>query len=181
MMLPSFQCIKKHWPLPIWQFKINFAHLWERWGRVETKWVGPCHSAFPVSPDCSCCSAAKLCPTLCTLMDRSMPGVPVLHYLLVFAQTHVYWVGDPIQLSHPLLLLPSIFPSIRVFPSESALHIKWPKSWSFSFTISPSNEYLGLISFRADWFDHLSVQGTLKCLLHQRIQKHQFSSSQFSL
>ena len=69
-------------------------------------------------------------------------------------------------LCHPLLLLPSIFPSIRVFPNESVLHIRWPKYWSFSFSISPSHEYSGLISFRIDWFDLLTVQGTLKSLLH---------------
>ena len=68
-------------------------------------------------------------------------------------------------LCHPLLLLPSIFPSIRVFSKESVLHIRWPKGWSFSFSISPSNEYSGLISFRMDWFDLLAVQGTLKSLL----------------
>ena len=80
---------------------------------------------------------------------------------------HVHWVSDAIQLSHPLLspfLLPSIFPSIRVFPNESALRIKWPKYWSFSFNISPSSEHSGLISFRRDWLDLLAVQGTLKSL-----------------
>ena len=71
----------------------------------------------------------------------------------------------------PLLLLPSIFPSIRVFSNELALHIKWPKCWSFSFSISPSNEYLGLISFRMDWLDLLEVQGTLKCLLQHYSSK----------
>src|SRR5574337_424147 len=76
-------------------------------------------------------------------------------------------------LCHPLLLLPSIFPSIRVFPKESVLHIRWPKDWSFSFSISPSNEYSGLISFRIDWFDLLAVQGTLKSL-------HQHHSSKAS-
>ena len=98
-------------------------------------------------------------------MDCSRPGFPVLHCLTEFAQTHVHWVDDAIQpcppLS-PLLLLPSIFPSIRVFSTESALHIRWPKYWSFSLRISPSNEYSGLISFRTDWFDLLAVQGTLK-------------------
>ena len=74
----------------------------------------------------------------------------------------------------PLLLLPSIFPSIRVFSNESALHIRWPKYWSFSFNISPSNEYSGLISFRMDWLDLLAVQGTLKSLLQTIVQKHQF-------
>ena len=74
--------------------------------------------------------------------------------------------SNNIILCHPLLLLPSIFSSIRVFSSELALHIRWPKYWSFSFSISPSNEYSGLISFRIDWFDLLAVQETLKSLLH---------------
>ena len=93
--------------------------------------------------------------------DCSTPGLPVHHQLPEFTQTHVHQVGDAIQPSHPLsslLLLPSIFPSIRVFSSESALHIRWPKHWSFRFSISPSNEYSGLISFRIDWFDLLVVQ-----------------------
>ena len=86
-------------------------------------------------------SFAQLCPTLCDPMDCSMPGLPVHHQLLEFTQTHVHRVGDAIQPSHPLsplLLLPSIFPSIRVFSNESALHIRWPKYWSFSFNISPA-------------------------------------------
>ena len=99
-------------------------------------------------------------------MDCSSPGFPV-HHLLELAQTHVRWVGDTIQPSHPLsssspFTLPSIFPSIRVVSNESALCIRWPKYWSFSFSISPFNEYSGLISFRIDWFDLLAVQGTLK-------------------
>ena len=97
-----------------------------------------------------------------------MPGSSVLHHLPEFAQIHVHWVGEAIQpsvLCHPLLLLPSIFPSIEVFSNESALRIRWPKYWSFSFSISPSNEYSGWISFRMDWFDLLAVQGTLKSLL----------------
>ena len=77
-------------------------------------------------------------------------------------------------LCHSPLLLPSIFPNIRVFSNELALHIRWPKYWSFDFSISPSNEYLPLISFRIDWFDLLAVQGTLKSLLHTTVQKHQF-------
>ena len=100
-------------------------------------------------------------------MDCSMPGFPVIHHLK-FAQTHGHWVSDIIQPSPPLLfllLMPSIFPSIRVFSHESALHIKWPKYWSFSFSNSPSNEYSGLISLKIDWFDLLVVQGTLKSLL----------------
>ena len=105
-------------------------------------------------------------------LNCSMPGYPVLHHLLEFAQTHVHWVSDAIQPSHlcrPLRLLPSLFPSIRVFPSEPALHIRWPKDWSFS--ISLSSEYSGLISFRIDWFDLLAVQGTLKNLLQQHSSK----------
>ena len=84
-------------------------------------------------------------------------------------------------LCHHLLLQPSIFPSIRVFSSESALCIRWPKYWSFSFSISPSNEYSGLISFRIDRFYLLAVQGSLKSLLHTTVQKHQFFGAQTSL
>ena len=101
-------------------------------------------------------------------MDWSSPGLPVHHQLPEFTQTHVRWVGDTsnhLILWHPLLLLPSIFPSIRVFSNESVLLIRWPKYWNFSFSISPSNEYSGLISFRFDWFNLLAVQGTLKSLL----------------
>ena len=111
------------------------------------------------------CSVPKSCPILCEPMNCSTPGFPVLHHLLEFAQTHVHWVSDAIQPSH---LQPLSFPfafhflSIRVFSSELALHIRWPKYWSFSFSISPSNEYSGLISFRIDLFDLLAVQGTLK-------------------
>ena len=102
-------------------------------------------------------------------MNCSTPGLPVHHQLPESIQTHVHCVGDAIQPSHPplpLLLLPSIFPSIRVFPNESALRMWWPKYWSFSFNISPSNEHPGLISFRMDWLDLLAVQGTLKSLQH---------------
>ena len=108
--------------------------------------------------------------TLWDPMDCSMPGFPVLHYLWELAQTHVHWVSDDIQLSRPLLL-PSDFPSIKVFSSELALCISWPKYWSFSLSISPSNEYSGLISFRMDWFDLLAVQGTLKSLLQHHSLK----------
>ena len=84
-------------------------------------------------------------------------------------------------LCRPFLLSPSIFPSIRVFSNESILCIRWPKYWSFSFNISPSNEHPGLISFRMDWFDLLAVQGTLKSLLQHPVQKHQFFCTQLSL
>ena len=101
-------------------------------------------------------------------MDCSTPGLPVYHQLLEFTQTHVHWVGDAsshLILCRPLLLPPSIFPSIRVFSNESALHIRWPKYWSFSFSISPSNEYSGLFFFRMDWLELLAVQWTLESLL----------------
>ena len=107
-------------------------------------------------------------------MDCSMPGIPVHHQLSEPTQTHVHHVGDAIQPSHPLhplLLLPSIFPSIRVLSSEPVLCIRWPKYWSFSFSISPSIEYSGLISFKMDLLDLLAVQGTLKSLFQHHISK----------
>ena len=101
-------------------------------------------------------------------MNRSTPGLPVHHQLLEFTQTHVHRVRDAIHhliLCRPLFLLPPIPPSIRIFSSESTLHIRWPKYWSFSFSISPSSEHSGLISFSMDWLDLLAVQGTLTSLL----------------
>ena len=112
---------------------------------------------------CYCYSVTQSCSALCDPMDCSTPGFPV-HNLPEFAQTYVQRVNDSIQPSHPLpppsVFSPSVFPSIKVFSKESAFHIRWPKDWSFSFSISPSNEYSGLISFRIDWFDLLAVQGT---------------------
>ena len=105
---------------------------------------------------------------LCDPMNHRTPGLPVHHQLLEFTQTHVHESVMPsnhLILCYPLLLLPSIFLSIRVFSNKLALHIRWPKYWSFSFSISPSNEQPGLISFRMDWLDLLAVQGTLKSLL----------------
>ena len=121
-------------------------------------------------------SLTHSCPTLCDPMDCSTPGLPVYCQLPEFTQTHLHWVSDAIQPSHSLsslLLLPSIFLSIRVFFSESVLRIRWPKFglWSFSFNISPSNEYSRLISFRMDWFDLLAAQGTLKSLLQHHRSK----------
>ena len=110
------------------------------------------------------------CPTLCDPMNHSTPGLPVHHQLPELGQTHVHWVGDAI-LCHPLLLLSSIFPSIRVFCNESVLHIRWPKYRTFSFSISPSNEHPGLISFRMNWLDLLAIQGTLKSLLQHHSSK----------
>ena len=121
-----------------------------------------------------CCSVTQLNLTLWDPNHCSMPGFPVLHHLQQLAQTHVHRVSDAIQhliLCCTLLLPPSIFPSIRVFSNESALPIRWPKYWSFSFSISSSNEYSGPISFRIDWFDLLAVQGTLKGLLQHHSSK----------
>ena len=113
-------------------------------------------------------SVPQLCPTLCDPMDCSMPGFSVHHQLLEIAQLLSIESVIPsicLILCCPLLLPPSIFPSIRVFSKESVLHIRWPKCWSFSFSISSSDEYSGLISFSIDWLDLLAVEGTLKSVL----------------
>ena len=107
-------------------------------------------------------------------MNHSTPGLPVHHQLLEFTQTHVHRFGDVIQPYHPLLsllLLPPIPPNIRICSNESILRMRWPKYWSFSFSISPSNEHPGLISFRMDWLDLLAVQGTLNSLLQHHSSK----------
>ena len=120
-----------------------------------------------------CCSVAQSCLTPCNPRDCRTPGLPVPHYLPKFAQVHVHCISDAIQPSHPLstLLPPSVFPSIRVFSNEAALQIRWPKYWIFSFSITPSNDYLGLISLKIDWFDFLAVQGILKSLLQHHNSK----------
>ena len=129
-------------------------------------------------------SVAQSCLTLCDPMNRTCqaslsitnsqsPPKPMF-IELVMPSNHLI-------LCHPLLLLPSIFPSIRFFSNESALHIRWPKYWNFSFNISPSNEHPGLISFRIDWLDLLAVQGTVKSLLWYHSLKVQFFSTQLSL
>ena len=115
-----------------------------------------------------CCSVVKSCLSLCDPMNCRMPSFHVLLHLLDLLKLMSIESAMPsndLILCHPLLLLPSIFPSIRVFSKESALCIRWPKYWSFSSSISPSNEYSGLSSFRIDWFDLLTVQGTLNSLL----------------
>ena len=131
-------------------------------------WYNPIFSSVQLS------SVSQSCPTLCDPMNHSMPGIPVRHQLPEFTQTLVHWVGDAIWPSHPLSS-PSppapIPPSIRVFSNESTLCMRWPKYWSFSFSISPSNEHPGLVSFRMDWLDLLAVQGTLKSLLQHHSSK----------
>ena len=116
-------------------------------------------------------SVAQLCPTLCDPMDCSTSGFPVHHQIPELAQTHVHPIGDVIQPSHPLSSLTFNHSRIRVFSNESVLHIRWPKYWSFSFSISPSTEYSGLTSFRMDCLDLLTVQGTLKSLLQRHSSK----------
>ena len=122
-----------------------------------------------------CCSVAKSCLTLCDCMDCGTPGSSVLPYLPEFAQIHIHlnhwWYLNHLIICHPLLSLPSVFPSIRVFSNNLTLHIRWTKYWSFS--ISPSNEYSGLISFRIDWSDLFEVQRTFKSLL----QHHNLKAS----
>ena len=143
-----------------------------------------------------CCSVAKSCPTLCYPMDSSTPGLPVpqpppgvrpsscpfnsqsLHKLMSIESM---MPSNHLILCRPLLLLPSIFPRIRVFSNDSALHMRWPKYWSFSFSISPSNEYSGLISFRMDWVDLLLSRGLSRVFSNTRVQKHQFFGGQLSL
>ena len=119
-------------------------------------------------------SVVQSCPTLCDPMNCSMPGLPVHHQLLEFTQTHAHWVSDAIKPSHPLSSPspPAPNPSqYKVFSNESTLRMKWPKNWSFSFSISPFNKHLRLISIRMDWLDFLAVQGILKSLLQHHSSK----------
>ena len=116
-------------------------------------------------------SVTQSWPTLCVPMDCSTPGFPVHHQFPQLAQTHVHCFGDAIQPSHPLSSPSPVFPGIRVFFSESVVCIRWPKYWSFSFSISPSSEYSGLISLRIDWLDLLAVQESPKSLLQHHSSK----------
>ena len=116
-------------------------------------------------------SVTQLCPVFCNPMDCIMLGLHVQHQLPEFTQSHVHWVSDAIQPSHPLLF--HVSSCLQSFPASESFHlcIRWPKYWSFSFSISPSNEYSRLLSFRMDWFDLLAVQGTLKNLLQHHSSK----------
>ena len=137
--------------------------------RTWVSYVSCMADGFFTTSAASVSSVSQSCPTLCEPMDCSTPGLPVHHQLLEFTQTHVLELVMPFNhliLCRPLLLLPSIFPSIRVFSNESVLHIRWPQYWSFSLSISPSNEHSRLISFRMDWLD---------------VQKHLFFGAQLSL
>ena len=142
----------------------------KREGREGKGWTGNLGLLWSVQFS----SVAQLYLTLCDTMDCNTPGFPVHHQQPGLAQTHVHQVGDAIQPSLLLLspsLLPSAFPSIRIFSNESVLHIRWPEYWSFNFSISPSNEYSGLISFTIDRLDLLAVQGTLKSLFQHHSSK----------
>ena len=146
-------------------------------GREKDKWQEwlyfscfklPVHHHYSVQFS----SVAQSCPSFCNPINCSTPGFPVCHQLPKLAQTHeLVMPSNHLLLRRPLLLLPSIFPSIRVFSNESVFHIRQPKYWSLSFSISPSSEYSELISFRIDWLDLPAVQGTLKSLLQHHSSK----------
>ena len=136
--------------------------------------MNECTNRWLMVKHCCCCSATKPCPTLCDPMDCSTPGFSVLHDLLEFAQAHVHWISDAIQPSHPVS--PTSPPALNLYQHQGLFQQvgsshQWPKYWSFSFSISPSNEYSGLISFRVDWFDLLAIQETLKSLLQNHNSK----------
>ena len=159
------------------------------WGQPAlTVAMGLYGADLPAETCCLWFSSVQLlsCIRLCDPMDCSTPGFPVHYQLPELTQAHILESVMPsnyLILCCPLLLWPSIFPSIRVFPNESVLHIRWPKYWSFSLSISPSNEYSRLIFFRMNWLDLPAVQGTLKSVVFSNttVQKHQFFSTQLSL
>ena len=126
-------------------------------------------------------SRVRLCATPWTAARQASLSITSSWSLPKLMSINQVMPSNHLILCHPLLLLPSIFPSIRVFSNESALCIRWPKYWSFSFNISPSNEHSGLISFRMDWLDLLAVQGTLKVFSNTTVQRHQFFGAQLSL
>ena len=145
--------------------------IYDYGGENYLEWdLDPCERRYRPGTGVQFSSVFQSCPTFCDPMDCSTPGLPVYHQLKLMS-IESEMPSNHLILYQPLLLQPSIFPSIRVFSNESALPIKWPKYWSFSFIISPSNEYSGLISFRMDWLDLLAVQGTLKSLLHYHSSK----------
>ena len=143
-----------------------------RWRHIPCSWVGRMNTVkMTILPNTI---VIRSCPILCDSMNCSTWGFPVLHYLLEFSQTHVHWVGDDIQPSHPML--PLYPPALNLSQNQSLF--QWVSSshqvakyWSFRFSISSSNEYSGLICFRTNWFDLVAVQGTLRCLLHHHSLK----------
>ena len=146
--------IKKLWYIYAIEYLVQFSSVSQSCPLFATPWTAACQASLSITN------------------SRNAPKRMSIE--LVMPSNHLI-------LCRPLLLLPSIFPRVKVFSNESALHIRWPKYWSFSFNISPSNEHPGLISFTMDWLDLLAVQGTLKSLLHTTVQKHQFFGAQLSL
>ena len=149
--------------------------------KVSANGRSTCKQTWPIKPQLS---SVTQCPTLCDPMDCSMPAsLSITHSWSLLKPMSIESVMpfNHFILCCPLLLLPSIFPSIRVFSNELVLCIRWPKYWSFIFSISPSNAYSGLISFRMDWLDLLAVQGTLKVFSNTTVQKHQLFGAQLSL
>jgi len=197
-VLYSFMSTKMEVPLQseLTECLVNARH-WLLWW-VQT-WLGICVGALrsPSLAGKTCpfqivfamwyvqfSSVTQSCLTLCNPVDCSTPGLAVLHQLLELGQTHVHRVGDSIQPSHPLsssLLLPSMLPSNRVFSNESVLHISWPKYWRFNFSISPSNEYSGLISFRMTGWISFQSKGFSRVLSNTTVQNHQFFIDHHSL
>ena len=152
---------ENHEAIQVWLTQIPYDYTMEVTNKFKVLYLIKCLKNFQFS-------RTQWCLTLCNPMDCSTPGLAVHHQLMSIESV---MPSNYLILCHSLLLLPSIFPSIRVFSSESVLRIRWPKYWSFSFNISPSNEYSGLISFRMDWLDLLAVQGTLKSLLQHHSSK----------
>ena len=137
-----------------------------------------------IPPSVQFSSVTQLCPALGDIMNcrhQASLSISNSQFLIKMMSIELVMPSNHLILCRPLLLLPSIFPSIRVFSNESVLHIRWPQYWSFSFSISPSNEYSGLISFRIDWFDLLAVQGLSRVFSNTTVQKHQFFGPQLSL
>ena len=154
--------------------------MWQDSPAMETdeKWkIISYHGFCPQGEGLLCFSSVQLFSHVrlfATLWITATPGLPVHHQLPEFTQTHIHWTMMPFShliLCHPLLFLPPIPPSVRVFSNESTFRMRWPKYWRFSCSISPSNEHPGLISFRMDWLDLLAVQGTLKSLLQHHSSK----------
>ena len=145
-----------------------------RWIYIKTSAIPVSSSHFLIYYSVQFSSVAQSCPTFCDLMDCSTPGfLPITNSWSLLKLMHIKLLmpSNHLILCHPLPFLPSIFPGIRVFSKKSVLHIRWPKDWSFSFSISPSNEHWGLISFRMDRLDVLAVQGTLNTLLQHHSSK----------
>ena len=172
--------------IPHWGNRLGQRrNIWGWWDSEATDlWLSEWNANHTDNPCCShmypeqgCCVTSfsgSVNPNFCDPMDCSTPCFPIHHQLPELTQTHIHQVGEPsnhLVLCCPLLLLSSVFPSFRVFSNESALHIRWPKYWNFSFSICPSNEHSGLISFSMDWLDLLAVQGTLKSLLQHHSSK----------